>query len=238
MNEAVERITRQIVKLMALGDPSRNSNAEQVRLANEKVAELMAKYSISFEQLRADKPSDDIFATVYVDGTSDIKVDYEAQLAGHIAYAFDCKVINTNRNGYWQLAFCGAKHDIEIAVYFFRFLQRTISSMARLKFPKDVRNSRRNYCLGLVTTVGTRLEDIYKRRDTYIPADCKALVLRKKEGLEDYFRKQFPYRTAGRQLRLRGNMEAFAQGRQDGKKIPLSRPIPYGGNSNGAVLIS
>ena len=89
MNEAVERITRQIVKLMALGDPSRNSNAEQVRLANEKVAELMAKYSISFEQLRADKPSDDIFATVYVDGTSDIKVDYEAQLAGHIAYAFD-----------------------------------------------------------------------------------------------------------------------------------------------------
>jgi len=220
-----EEIIRRIVKLMALGDKDRNPNSEEAQRASDKVAELMMKYSLNFEQLRDGKPVEDVFATIIVDGTSEVKVDYESQLALYIAHAFDCKPINTYRNGPWQIAFCGTKHDLEIAVYFFKFLQRTVSAMARLKYPKDKNKARRNYCLGLVKTIGERLEEIYKKKEEMIPADCRALVLRKKDGLEDYFREQFPSVRKGKSLRISGDIGAFYQGEKDGKKVQLSRPI-------------
>ena len=179
--ERKEEIISKIMKLMELGNEEKNSNPHEREAATRMAAKMMAEYSIDFADLRSGKPKEDVFVTITVDGTSDRKVDFESALAYYIAVAFDCQMINTYRNGPWQIAFVGTKNDLEIAVFFFKYLRRTLFAMAKLKYPKDVRGARRNYAYGLTKTIGERLEELYKKREEFIPSDCRALVVVKKE---------------------------------------------------------
>ena len=230
-----EVIVERIMKLMELGNAENNSNPHEREAAMNKAAQMMADYSIDFADLRSEKPKEDVFVTIEVDGSADTKVDYESRLAFCIAHAFDCEMINTHRKGPWQIVFLGTKTDLEISVFFFKHLRRTISAMARLKFPKDFKHSRKNYCFGLVITVGERLQDLYKRREAFIPTDCRALVVVKKEGLKTFFDNAFPDRTKGRRVQFSGNYQAFHDGKSDGKNINLSRPISHTGGATASI---
>jgi hypothetical protein len=234
-HERKEEIVAKIMKLMELGNEENNSNPHEREAASRKAAEMMANYAIDFADLRSEKPKEDVFITIEVDGSADVKIDYESHLAFNIAHAFDCEMINTYRKGPWQIMFLGTKNDLEIAVFFFKHLRRTLSAMARLKFPRDSHHSRKNYCFGLVTTVGERLEDLYKRREEFIPSDCRALVVVKKENLQNYFNQQFPDRSHGRRTQFKGNLEAYHQGKADGKTINLNRPISHTGGATAQI---
>jgi len=241
-----EEIVAKIMKLMELGNKEKNSNPFEREAATKKAAAMMAEYCIDFAELRSAKPSEDAFVTYEVDGSEDRKVDFESALAGSIARAFDCKIINTWTKTYpstWIIAFVGSKHDLEISVYFFKHIRRTMYAMsvknvtADAVRPKrgiratgtDVRMARRNYCYGMVETISARMEDLYKKREEFIPSDCRALVVVKKQGLEKFFNQQYPNRVAGRRTSLRGDLAAFAAGKVDGQRVNLSRPI---GNEN------
>ena len=226
-----EEIVAKIMKLMELGNEENNSNPHEREAASRKAAEMMANYYIDFADLRSEKPKEDVFITIEVDGSADVEIDYESRLAFCIAHAFDCEMINSYRKGPWQIMFLGTKNDLEIAVFFFKHLRRTLSAMGRLKFPTDVRHSRKNYCFGLVTTIGERLNDLYKRREEFIPSDCRALVVVKKENLQNFFDREFPNRTFGRRTRFKGNLEAYYQGKTDGKTVNLNRPITHSGGA-------
>lgn len=227
--ERKEEIISKIMKLMELGNEENNTNPHEREAASRMAAKMMAEYAIDFADLRSEKPKEDVFITIEVDGSADQKIDYESRLAWHIARAFDCEMINTYRKGPWQIIFLGTKNDLEISVFFFKHLRRTISAMARLKYPTDRHHSRQNYANGLVVTVGGRLQDLYKRRAEFIPSDCTALVVVKKEGLTKFFNQTFPDRTFGRKTSLSGNLDAFHNGKVDGSKINLNRPISHTG---------
>jgi hypothetical protein len=244
-SERKEEIITRIMKLMELGNEEKNSNPHEREAASRKAAQLMAEYALDFADLRVDKGKNEPFVTIEVHGSEDHKIDFESSLAGCIARAFDCKIINTNRNGYWQLIFVGTKHDLEIAVYFFKFLRRTMYAMAnknvtpqtinpsysrRSSTKLALRDARRNYCFGLVTTVGERMKDLYEKREEFIPADSRALMVVKNEGLDNFFHQQFPSIRRGRTATLKGDMNSYYAGKEDGKRVNLSRPISY---SNG-----
>lgn len=243
-----------IMKLMELGNSERNSNSAEAEAASRKAAQLMAEYSIDFAQLRDGKKDPDNFVSMTVDGSEVKKVDYEASLAYQIAKAFDCKMINTSCKdfdnpehsyGDWQICFVGTKNDLEIAVFFFKYLRRTIYSMARKHITTettkpsytssgrrviDVENARRNYCYGLVVTIGERLTDLYQKREEFIPSDCKAVMVIKQDGLEKAFDRLFPNRSNGRKASFKGDTSAYFRGKEAGHKVNLSRPI---GNGSG-----
>ena len=243
-----EDIIVKILKLMELGNEEKNSNPHERQAAINKAAKLMAEYSIDFVDLRDGKPTEDAFVTMMVDGSDESKVDFEASLAYGIGHAFDCKTINTYREeNRWKIAFCGAKHDLEIAVYFFKFLRRTMYAMAAKNVTKentsptytrtgsrkvDVRLARRNYCYGIVTTICSRLEELYLKRAEFIPSNCTALMVVKNDGLRKYFNEQFPNRVSARRTALTGDINAFRRGEADGKGINLSRPISNGGSAS------
>jgi hypothetical protein len=250
VDDSKEKIVAKIMKMMELGREDKNSNPNERENALRMAAKLMAEWSIDFVDLRNGKPNDSAFVTFEVEGSVDEKVDYEALLAGSIAEAFDCKVINswgTNGMG-WVLKFCGTKHDLEIVVFFFKYLRRTMYAMAnknvtlentRIPYgrkrvgPRDVAEAQRNYCYGMVTTIGDRLTELYKKREEYIPSDCRALVVVKKEGVEKYYRDQFPNARSSRVRRLSGDLGAHDRGKADGRNVNLSRPIAN--NGGGAV---
>jgi hypothetical protein len=250
MDAKKEEIIAKIMKLMELGNAENNSNPHEREAASRKAAKLMAEYSLDFADLRAGKPADSAFVTINVDGSEYSKVDFEAVLALAIAEAFDCKVINTYKNGPWQIAFCGTKHDLEIAVYFFKFLRRTMYAMAtknvtaetvRPTYTRtgsirvDVRMARRNYCFGLVETIHTRMRDLYLKREEFIPSDCKALMVVKNAGLQTYFKQQFPNAVNGRKIHLSGDTGAYRKGQADGRNVNLSRPIAHTGGSSAQI---
>jgi hypothetical protein len=237
-----EEIISKIMKLLALGSSEKNDNPHERETASRMAAKLMAEYAIDFAELRSSKPSEDAFVTYEVDGSEDRKIDFESALAGSIARAFDCKIINTWTKTYpstWIIAFVGSKHDLEIAVYFFKHIRRTMYAMSvknvtvetvrprngRRATRTDVNMARRNYCFGMVETISTRMEDLYKKREEFIPSDCRALVVVKKQGLERYFNQQYPNRVKGRRTTLQGDLAAFGKGVEDGKHVNLSRPI-------------
>ena len=237
-----EEIISKIMKLLELSNEEKNSNPHEREAASRKAAEMMAAWTIDFAELRSSKPSDDAFVTYEVDGSEDRKVDFESALAGSIARAFDCKIINTwakTLAHQWVIAFVGSKHDLEIAVYFFKHIRRTMYAMSvknvtvetvrprngRRSTGTDVNMARRNYCFGMVESISVRMEDLYKKREEFIPSDCRALVVVKKQGLEKYFNQQYPNRTSGRRTSLRGDLAAFGKGQEDGKRVNLSRPI-------------
>lgn len=243
--EKKEEIIQKILKLMELGNEEKNSNPNEREAAMRKVAQLMADYALDYADLKSSEPKENSFVKIEsVDGTESRTVDFEAALAGAVGMAFDCKVINTHRDFGWQMAFVGAKHDLEIAVYFFKFLRRTMYAMARLNVTREnvrpsigrnyrsrinVEQARRNYCYGLVVTISQRLQDIYKRREEFIPSDSKALVVIKKDEVDRVFREAFPRAVAGRRSTLKGDLGAYRKGQEDGHRVNLTRPISHDG---------
>lgn len=247
MEERKEAIIEKIMKLMELGNEEKNTNPHEREAAMKKAAKMMAEYSINFADLKASK-KEDTFITFDVEGSSEQKIDYEARLANAIANAFDCKLVNKqelNKETYtfqWYLCFLGSKHDIDIVVYFFKFLRRTLGTMSIKNVTKEsikensqmaprriteayIRQARNNYCFGMVLTIKDRLDELYLKREEFIPSDCKDLVLVKKNDLNKFMHETFPNLQYSRSTSLKGDMAAYQQGKSDGHKVNLSRPI-------------
>lgn len=250
MEERKEAIIDKIIKLMELGNEEKNTNPHERDSAMKMAAKLMADYSIDYVDLKNNKPKDDTFITLDVEGSSEQKVDYEASLANTIAKAFDCKLVNTYNYGegdqqytrIWRMCFIGSKHDVEIVVYFFKFLRRTLGTMSIKNVTKDsikeanpylgrkvtaayVEQARRNYCFGMVNTIDERLQELYMKREEFIPSDCKAVMVVKKDAVERFMHDKFPNLRYGKAMTLKGDMNSFHRGKTDGQKVNLSRPI-------------
>lgn len=260
--ELRNNIINKIMKLLELGNAEKNSDIHEQQAASDMASRLMAEYSIDFAHLRNVNKDTDSFVQMTVDGSDTNKVDFEATLAYMIAKAFDCKVINTTSKtlfpeagqrpyGSWQMCFVGTKNDLEIAVFFFKYLRRTVYSLAQKnvtadnvrptytssgKRKVDLKNAKRNHCYGLVTTIGERLVDLYQRREQFIPSDCKALMVVKKDGLVKAFKEMFPNAVTRRTSSLKGDVGAYHNGKSDGLRVNLSRPISNNGAAAAAQI--
>jgi hypothetical protein len=93
----------------------------------------------------------------------------------------------------------------------------------------DLRMARRNYCFGMTETISRRLQDLYARREEFIPSDCKALIVIKNDGLAKFFQQQFPNAIAGRRIALKGDVDSYRRGQADGRTVNLTRPIAHSG---------
>jgi len=251
MEEKKEAIIGKIMKLLELSNEEKNNNPHEREAAAKMAAKLMADWSLDFIDLKTSKPKGDTFVTFEVDGSSEVKIDYEASLAWAISKAFDCKVINSNNKGYWQMIFIGSKHDIEIAVYFFKFLRRTLHAMSFKNVNKEsliaqnpylgkvtakyLNDARRNYSFGMVKTIDERLVELYTKREEFIPSDCKSLIVVKKDDLNKFMHEAFPNLRSSHTKALRGDMNAYRNGQADGRSVNLSRPISNNGGSSAQI---
>lgn len=216
-----------IMKMLELGKDHNGGTSAEQEAANTMAAKLMAKYAIDFSELRSMNPKGNIFEHHKIDPLDVVYCDWEAVLANSIAKAFDVRMVNT-KHPVWIINFMGVKSDLEIVVFFYRHLRRTVCRKSELEFKRkaDVET----YAFGMVSTIGKRLEELYKKREEVMDSDCRAMVLVKTDGLQDYVKTQFPSLTTSRAKKLNGSSESYAKGLADGHKISLNRPIA--GNSS------
>ncbi len=235
MDQRKQEIISRIMKLLELGNAEKNSNEFEREAAMDKAAKLMAEEAISYEDLRAGKPKNNSFVRFDVDGSTVAKQNWESALAAGISRSFDCQVVNTwarESDNHWVIAFLGDKGDVEISVFFFKSLRRTITMMAKLN--ADGRG-RANYCFGMVLTISERLEALYKKRGEFIPSDCTALIVVKKDAVTEFVHQQFPRLVSGKRIRLGGDIAAYHKGVKDGHKVNLNRPIEGGGSRTAQI---
>ena len=250
MEEKSERqkIVEKIVKLMAVAALDSGATDGERENANRFLAKMMADYAIDIDEI---KNSEKIggYRGVWVLATTYEYRDYEALLANCIAKVFECSIVVGYNDGKifpneeWRhccMCFVGHEHDLAIAVYFFKFVRRTMFSMYRKhdrSIPgrkRDQKNSERNYCFGFVDSVSKKLEDIYKKREELIPSDCRALIVAKKDMTEQKFRELFPKTKTQTAKRLTGDYQKYSIGAADGKRVNLARPIE--GSSTSAQI--
>lgn len=251
MEELNERkkIVDKIVKLMAMAALDSGATEGERENANRLLAKLMADYAIDIDEIKNSEKTGS-YRGVWVLATTYDYRDYEALLANCIAKIFDCTIVVGYNDGkifpneefrHCCMCFVGHEHDLAIAVYFFKYVRRTMFSMYRKHDrsiagrKRDKKNSERNYCFGFVDSVAKKLEDIYKKREELIPSDCRALILTKKNMTEEKFKELFPKTRKSTAKKLTGDYQKYSIGAADGKRINLSRPIE--GSSTNASQI-
>lgn len=230
MDAEKEAIISRIMKLLELGKDGKGAFTAEQQAANDMAAKLMAKYSIDFAELRANK-TDGMFNKIEVEPMDDDECAWEGVLMRAVTKAFDCKAISTGRNP-WMVTFCGTKSDLEISVFFYRYLCRTIGRKSELAFKG--KRDQAAYAMGMVHTIFQRLKDLYAKRNEYMGSDSKALMVVKQDGLDRYFADQFPKAREGAKVNI-SNGAAYNHGAAEGHKVSLNRPIGGGSGQNRSI---
>ncbi len=225
-SEKKKEMVERVMKLLSLADSEKNDNLHERESAQRLAAKLMSEYSLDFIDLKANSKKEDLFIRIDVGGAEGIKVNWEFSLAGSVAKCFDCKCIGNSADT-WKLCFLGTKSDIEIVVFFFKYLRRTVGVMSERRYPQI--RERNNYAFGMVMTLKDRLEELFAKREEFIPSNCKDLMVIKNDDLQKYVKDQFP-RISHTRFNIGKDAHSYNRGREDGKKVNLSRPI-----SNGSV---
>lgn len=237
-NEHRDAIIAKIMKCLELGS-EKNPNLNERKLAQEKAAKLMADYEVDFIDLKKGTKKEEVIIETRMEAMYPKDNGWEGMLANEIAKAFDGKCfLSTNWSGSHAICFVGHKADMEIVTFFFTFLRRTVENMSKIYIRRriddglrhDKRIEQDTYKRGMVATIGTRLEAIYKQKMEMMSADTTALVVYKKDLVEEHLKK-YKFQKAKEQ-RNRGSFASWAAGQNDGKGINLNRPLANNGKQS------
>lgn len=232
MEDKKTQIINLIMKLLELGS-EKNPNENERNSASAKAAQLMADYAIDCMELRKKVLTDNTIEE-HIRGLSARYNGWESDLASYISNCFDSKIILRRTSEEWIMIFIGNKGDVEIATFFFKYLRRSVGRSSET-YHKN-KKEQNTFAYGMTVKIGHRLKELYKQREEFIPSDCKALVVVKKDNVANYIKKNFPRLGSTTAAKVSGSREAYLQGQIAGEKINLSRPI--GNNPGNAGYIS
>jgi len=235
MDEEKKKIVDKIIKCLDLAN-NEAATVGEAASAMERIGQMLHKYDISMDQVEEVKNGNgngkkSSVEQVIINGSSERKRTWESALAQSIATTFDCRTINREWSN-WQIIFVGVKGDIETSLYFYRYLTRWVGKKSEV-WKKQA--DRTNYCFGAISTIGSRLDSLYKGKMKEAEVTgTMALVVKKKEEVNQFIAQEFPFLTKGKAVRLNGSAEAYNRGLADGHLAPLSRPV-RGGNNYTAI---
>ena len=236
MENKKQEMIQKVLKLLELGNDDKNSNSNEAESAKRMAAKLMADYSLEFADLKANINKSENFVKIDVDGAEGVRVNWEFNLAGCIAKVFDCKIVGRTEwvKNIWGFSFLGTKGDLDVAIFFFQYLRRTVGKMSESKYYSN-KNSANIYAFGMTMTLKDRLDDLFARREEFIPSDCKELMVVKGKELDSFMKEQYP-NLKMTSISIGKDSAAYSRGRDDGHRVNLSRPIGNGNSKSAAQL--
>ncbi len=221
-----QEIIRKIKGLLELAASDPDSN--ESKLAAERAGVLQAKYNIKYIA------EDSLNENGIVKETTPVYIKrnmlWSHTLITSIAEAFDCQAIRTfgthikdfiGDNNY-KFAIIGYKHDVEIAMYYFKYLRTMISKKGEDKYKKL--KERKAYQMGFCMAVSKRLKEMTRVKEYHTDKRTYALVLVKKNDVLKAYKKEFP-NTNQTKSQAKLDPDAYHKGVNDGKTANLSRPI-------------
>lgn len=231
MTEQQLKIIDKVLKLMELAKEENNNHTAERESASRMAAKLMEEYALDFADLRTGKVKEGAFTKWDMEMNKEI-VRWESRLANGISKAFDVHLVQSHTP--WTLMFCGTKSDIDISVFFFNHLKRTVGIQAERSFKK--KDDRIAFAFGATEIIVNRMQELYKKRNEGMSSTGTALMVVKTEGLDKFVNEMFPHLTKSRAVKIKGSWQAAEAGRAAGHKVNISRPIGHSGRASGKTI--
>lgn len=229
MTPEQDKIIEKVLKLLELAKDERGHDGER-ESASRMAAKLMEQYSLDFVDINTGKPKNGVFQKYEME--QDEYLQWADVLANGICNAFDVKLLCSKRNG-WTMIFCGTRSDIDIAVFFYKYLRRSVGVMTSRSFSKAA--DRQTFAISMVVTINRRMRELYEKRNEMYSSDSKALMVVKQTGLTEFVKEQFPNAGNAGRVKTNGSREAYNAGVEAGKKVNISRPISGNNSYQGAI---
>jgi Protein of unknown function (DUF2786) len=149
-------------------------------------------------------------------------------------------------------AFFGQENDLELVEYLFKVIRTALDSEAEEFKQTDEytlagmtggggarRSAYVSFQRGMACRISQRLNELKKQNDAEL-ARCRptgtALIVLKKQLIEDEFKKEGVRLGSYRGNWRIGNATAFGHGQEAGNRVNLSRPLKGNGKANGGLL--
>jgi hypothetical protein len=209
-------ILNKIKKLLAM---TASPNEAEAAVAMAKAHQLLKEYNLAIEDIEADNRFD-IKEETYL--TFERERKWKTLLITDVCAANFCSILK----GLGQtitIKIVGKEHNILATKIMLDYLFGTIERIAK-NVPVAHRES---YKLGVVSTLGHRLQDI-KKQDM---SECTALVVQEKANINQYFNERGGISTSIISYKAT-NGTAYHKGRVDGENISLNQQIGNSGNAS------
>ncbi|MFZ4858444.1 MAG: DUF2786 domain-containing protein [Desulfuromonadaceae bacterium] len=215
-------IIEKIRKLLAL---AHSSNEHEAALAAGHAQRLLSEHNLAMADIEAahrpDK-ADRMETTV-----AKTLPKWLRHLSAGVSSAFDCQAIHHPATG--KMTFIGVGADVQVAVYTFTFLDRTVRSLCSTYMKQHAVGAlanrhrelmRHSYYLGAVTTITARLRE----QKVQTPVTTGALVP-VKEGLIRQAMSEIGKIRTLHSRRSYINSSAYSRGETDGGAIGLRQGV-------------
>lgn len=242
----LDEIAQKIAALTAMADPSNGATVGEVENATALIQKLTTKYNLDEEQVarrtrdnKQQQANTNPIVTQFCPNHSDRRFEWSENLAHNIARGFFCKVLY-NRIGYY---FIGTQTDVRIAIQTFNRLHLVIASMAsiatvayadhwrdmgvmdvrQLKGEHSLKSYKLSYSNGVVSGIGTKLQEQRAQDDAEANKQVTALVVVRDAAIDQAISAKWPKLSKGRASDARHNDEAYSKGRVDGYNVTIAR---------------
>ncbi|MCK5850432.1 MAG: DUF2786 domain-containing protein [Kiritimatiellae bacterium] len=217
-----EKILSKIQKLLCLAADSPDS--PESKLAAERAAELMTKYGVGVEDIQADGTmADGGIEEVAVASNSKHHQIWEAQLSGALCDCFDCKRILTTRGTDVALTFIGAKSDVKILVWFYKYLRLRIAKQAEHEY--HLQKDQKIFGIGAVTSLAPRLKEMYKKKEEIILSSSRELVVNKQLAVNNFFSEKYKHLRSKSYNVGNGSRAAMIAGQSAGSAMSINQQV-------------
>ena len=212
-----EKIIQKIRNLLDLAN--NNPSEHEAIAAALKAQELMAKYSVEISEIEGREIDEEIVQEyIYFKENTGYCMKWRFQLASIIADNFK---VRTFRNNKKTVVFYGFRSDVMIATQVFNYLFEAGNKLSCKYYyqcqreGKETRGVMNTYLMGFMRG----LEDVLAKQ-------CTALMIVVPQKVQDSYKeysKNFKTFNAG--ITYSGDIDAYNQGREDGRNAANSRSI-------------
>ena len=215
-------IIEKIKKLLALAN---SSNEHEAALAAGHAQRLLSEHNLAMADIEASNKPDK--ADKVETAVSKILPKWLRHLSAGVSSAFDCQAIHHPATG--KMTFIGVGADVQIAVYTFTYLDRTVRKLCSTYMKNHVSSAianrqrelmRQSYYLGAVSTINGRLRE----QKVQTPVTTGALVL-VKEGLIRQAMNEIGTIRTMHSRRSYISSDAYSKGQSDGEEVGINHGI-------------
>jgi hypothetical protein len=215
-------IIEKIKKLLALAN---SSNEHEAALAAGHAQRLLSEHNLAMADIEAAHRPDK--ADKVETSVSKSLPKWLRHLSAGVSTAFDCQAIHHPATG--KMTFIGVGADVQIAVYTFTYLDRTVRKLCSNYMKQHVSSTianrhrelmRQSYYLGAVSTISARLRE----QKVQTPVTTGALVP-VKEGLIRQAMNEIGNLRTMRSRKSYVNSDAYTKGQTDGGQVGIKQGI-------------
>ena len=208
-----EEILRKIEKLLRVAEGKANIN-ESI-LAASMAQELMLKYNLKLE----DVPKEAEITEEYIEeNIHSIQRRWERHLLGVICKANFCRAIMVARS---KAALIGKESNLKMVRFMFAYLHREINRLA--KEYSNQTDRIKIFSIGAVSEIARRLAEL--KNNVQVTKDSKALMVVLENEIQLAYQKLHPNAQTINSPTIRGNSDAYNNGKEAGRNIPFNKPI-------------